>query len=113
MADKAIVGHNVTSFDLPWLWSIYGLRVEHDKGTLSADRLLTNGMREPDGTDTKSKLGVVAKRYLDLDLPKDQGDSDWGVPELTLNSSHMPPMTFPFTCTIAGPGNGGRCREAR
>ena len=51
--------------------------------TLTADRLLTNGMREPDGTDTKGKLGVVAKRYLDLALPKDQGDSDWGVPDLT------------------------------
>lgn len=40
-------------------------------------------MREPDGTDTKSGLGAVAKRYLDLDLAKDEAKSDWGTPELT------------------------------
>jgi DNA polymerase I len=85
LAAKAIVGHNVTCFDLPWLWEHLRVRMSQINDTLTADRLLTNGMREPDGTDTKSGLGVVAKRYLDLDLVKDEAKSDWGVPELTMD----------------------------
>ncbi len=83
LAAKTIIGHNVTCFDLPWLWEHLRVRVTQINDTLTADRLLTNGMRESDGTDTKSKLDLVAKRYLDLDLTKDEAKSDWGVPELT------------------------------
>lgn len=31
----------------------------------------------------RDDLGSLLRRHLEVDLPKDQGDSDWGAPELT------------------------------
>jgi DNA polymerase I len=45
--------------------------------TLTAARLLSNG------TNAENDLGNVLRRYLKIDLPKDQGSSDWGALFLT------------------------------
>ena len=71
------LAHNAV-FDLGWLQ-------EHDiypRGrvgcTMLASRLLTNGI-----ANSKHGLANVVKRYLDVDLPKDQQKSDWGNPDLS------------------------------
>jgi hypothetical protein len=45
--------------------------------TLTASRLLANG------TNADNDLAAVLRRYLAIDLPKDQGGSDWGAMILT------------------------------
>ena len=45
--------------------------------TLTASRLLTNG------TNASNDLGAILKRHLSVELPKDQGASDWGALFLT------------------------------
>jgi len=75
--DRFWLAHNAV-FDLGWLQ-------EHDiypRGwigcTMLASRLLTNGI-----ANSKHGLANVVKRYLDVDLPKDQQKSDWGNPDLS------------------------------
>jgi DNA polymerase I len=64
-------------FDLGFLFAKLGLVPDHTFCTLTASRLLANG------TNADSDLGAVLRRYLAIDLPKDQGGSDWGVMLLT------------------------------
>ena len=71
------LAHNAV-FDLGWLQ-------EHDiypRGrvgcTMLASRLLTNGI-----PNSKHGLANVVKRYLEVELPKDQQKSNWGDPELS------------------------------
>ena len=75
--DRFWLAHNAV-FDLGWLQ-------EHDiypRGrigcTMLASRLLTNGI-----ANSKHGLANVVKRYLEIDLPKDQQKSDWGNPDLS------------------------------
>ena len=75
--DRFWLAHNAV-FDLGWLQ-------EHDiypRGrigcTMLASRLLTNGI-----ANSKHGLANVVKRYLEIDLPKDQQKSDWGDPDLS------------------------------
>ena len=75
--DRFWLAHNAV-FDLGWLQ-------EHDiypRGwigcTMLASRLLTNGI-----PNSKHGLANVVKRYLEVELPKDQQKSNWGDPELS------------------------------
>jgi ribonuclease D len=46
--------------------------------TLTAHKLLFGGL-----DDASADLGSVFKRTINLELPKDQGSSDWGTETLT------------------------------
>jgi len=80
LAGKTIVGHNITGFDLPWVWEHLRISAGCIKDTLTAHRLLFGGL--PPG-EAPADLGSVLNRTLQLDLPKDQGSSDWGNEQLT------------------------------
>jgi len=71
-----VVGHNL-KFDLLWLRVKCDLRIPYVFCTMTAARLLHAG------TNQKSDLGAVVERYLDINLAKDQGRSDWGLDPLT------------------------------
>jgi DNA polymerase-1 len=64
-------------FDLGFLFAKLGLVPDPVFCTLTAARLLANG------TNTDNNLGAVLRRHLAVDLPKDQGGSDWGAMILT------------------------------
>jgi ribonuclease D len=78
LAASDIVGHNITGFDLPWVWEHLRINASHIKDTLTAHRLLYGGL-----DDAPGDLGSVFRRTIQLDLPKDQGSSDWGTETLT------------------------------
>jgi DNA polymerase-1 len=78
LAAKDIIGHNITGFDLPWVWEHLRINASHIKDTMTAHRLLYGGL-----DDAPADLGSVFKRTIQLDLPKDQGSSDWGTETLT------------------------------
>jgi DNA polymerase I-like protein with 3'-5' exonuclease and polymerase domains len=80
LAGKTIVGHNITGFDLLWVWEHLRINASHIKDTLTAHRLLYGGLAPG---AAPAGLGAVLKRTLQLDLPKDQGSSDWGTEQLT------------------------------
>jgi DNA polymerase I-like protein with 3'-5' exonuclease and polymerase domains len=67
-----IIAHNA-KFDLQWLRQRCGLTLPKVFCTMTASRLLTTGDNE-----AKNNLKTCLSRWLDLDLPKDQGKSDWG-----------------------------------
>jgi DNA polymerase-1 len=80
LAAKDIIGHNITGFDLPWVWEHLRINASHIKDTMTAHRLLFGGLQP---ADAPADLGSVFKRTIQLDLPKDQGSSDWGTETLT------------------------------
>jgi 3'-5' exonuclease len=80
LAGKVIVGHNITGFDLPWIWEHLKIGAVAIKDTMTAHRLLYGGL--PPGA-APADLGSVLKRMIQLELPKDQGASDWGTEQLT------------------------------
>ena len=71
-----IIGHNL-AFDAFWLRVHYKIRLPNLFCTMTASRILTRG------TDEKNDLGECLRRHLNIDLPKDQGRSDWGAVSLT------------------------------
>ncbi len=71
-----IVGHNL-KFDLLWLRVKCGLHIQQVFCTMTAARLLHAGTKQ------KSDLGAVIERYLDINLAKDQGRSNWELDQLT------------------------------
>jgi DNA polymerase I-like protein with 3'-5' exonuclease and polymerase domains len=80
LAEREIVGHNATCFDLAWVWEHLRIRVKNVKDTMTAHRLLLGGVNS---SDAPAGLGSVFELMLQLDLPKDQGSSDWGTNQLT------------------------------
>jgi len=73
---KPVLGHNI-KFDALWLRVKCGLVLRNVLDTMTASRLLTNGTKEP------NDLGAIISRHLQIDLPKDQGRSDWGAMALS------------------------------
>ncbi len=73
---KQIIGHNL-KFDALWLRQRCGITLRQLACTMTASRLLSAGTKEP------NDLGACLSRHLDLDIPKDQGQSDWGRAQLT------------------------------
>jgi DNA polymerase-1 len=67
-----ILAHNA-KFDLQWLRQRCGLILPKVFCTMTASKLLTTGDHE-----AKNNLKTCLSRWLDIDLPKDQGKSDWG-----------------------------------
>jgi DNA polymerase I-like protein with 3'-5' exonuclease and polymerase domains len=80
LAAKDIVGHNITGFDLPWVWEHLRINASHIQDTMTAHRLLYGGLHHD---EAPGDLGSVFRRTIQLDLPKDQGSSDWGTETLT------------------------------
>lgn len=76
LTSGTVLGHNV-KFDALWLRVKCGLRLGALQDTLTASRLLAAG------TGDANDLGAVLKRHMNVDLPKDQGRSDWGGMVLT------------------------------
>ena len=72
------IAHNAV-FDLAWLQE-YGIhpRAKQFGCTMLASRLLTNGR-----IGAKHGLAALAKRYLNVELPKDLQVSNWGADELS------------------------------
>ena len=67
-----VIAHNAR-FDLQWVRQRCRLTVSEVFCTMTASKLLTTGDYE-----AKNDLQTCLSRWLDLDLPKDQGKSDWG-----------------------------------
>jgi DNA polymerase-1 len=80
LAEREIVGHNATCFDLAWCWEHLQIRAKNVKDTMTAHRLLLGGVNS---SDAPADLGSVFEIMLQLDLLKDQGSSDWGTDQLT------------------------------
>ena len=80
LAEREIVGHNATCFDLAWVWEHLQIRVKNVKDTMTAHRLLFGGVNS---SDASANLGSVFELMLQFELPKDQGSSDWGTDRLT------------------------------
>ena len=80
LAGKRSSATTSPAFDLPWVWEHLQISASHIKDTLTAHRLLYGGL--PPG-EAPADLGSVFKRTIQLDLPKDQGSSDWGTEQLT------------------------------
>jgi ribonuclease D len=80
LAGKTLAGHNITGFDLPWIWEHLKIGAYRIKDTLTAHRLLYGGLPP---SAAPADLGSILKRTIQLDLPKDQGSSDWGTELLT------------------------------
>ena len=72
LGQSEIIAHNA-KFDLQWLRQRCDLNVSKVFCTMTASKLLTTGDYE-----AKNNLKTCLSRWLDLDLPKDQGKSDWG-----------------------------------
>ena len=62
------------------MWEHLRINASHIKDTLTAHKLLFGGLPP---AAAPAGLGAVLKRTLQLDLPKDQGASDWGTEQLT------------------------------
>jgi DNA polymerase I len=71
-----LVIHNA-AFELLFLQTKFGILPEHVFCTLTASRLL-----DPHKT-IRHSLGPVLERYLEVELPKEYGASDWGAMMLT------------------------------
>src|SRR4029077_19400630 len=71
LARHPLVVHNA-GFDLGFLAAKLGIEPKAVFCTLTAARLLSNGTRLP------NDLGAVLCRHLGIELPKDQGKTDWG-----------------------------------
>jgi DNA polymerase-1 len=71
LQDRQLIVHNAR-FDLKWLLAKFALLPSNLFCTLTAARLLSNGSK------LSNKLGDVLVRTLGINLPKDQGASDWG-----------------------------------
>jgi DNA polymerase-1 len=72
LEDAQIIGHNL-KFDVLWLRTKCGLRLNRLFCTMTASRLLTAG------TNLTNDLGECLRRHVQIDLPKDEATSDWGV----------------------------------
>lgn len=81
---KLMIGHNL-KFDLKSLASEYGFnvipKVVFDTMLGSKILWMAHHTFEPNGHNT---YGSVVERYCGIKLPKDQGSSDWGQSELTM-----------------------------
>lgn len=81
---KLIVGHNL-KFDLKSLASTYGWNILPKQvfDIMLGSKMLwmMHNTFEPNGHNT---YGAVVQRYCGVTLPKDQGDSDWGQDELSM-----------------------------
>jgi DNA polymerase-1 len=66
-----VIGHNL-KFDALWLRTKCGLVLKKPFCTMTASRLLTAG------TKVANDLGECLRRYIQIDVPKDQAKSDWG-----------------------------------
>ena len=71
LKDRQLIIHNAR-FDAKWLLVKFDILPESIFCTLTAARLLSNGSK------LSNKLGDVIERELGIQLPKDQGASDWG-----------------------------------
>ncbi len=71
LAANQVLGHNI-KFDALWLRVKCGLILANLADTMTASRLLTAGSGLPNGLD------AVIQRFCNIDLPKDQAQSDWG-----------------------------------
>jgi DNA polymerase-1 len=69
--DAEVIGHNL-KFDALWLRTKCGLVLKKPFCTMTASRLLTAG------TKVANDLGECLRRYIQIDVPKDQAKSDWG-----------------------------------
>ena len=76
-----IIGQNL-KFDALWLSVKCGVSLCKVFCTMTASRLLTAGSTKP------NDLGECLRRYLQVDLPKDQGKSDWGAAVLAPEQLH-------------------------
>jgi DNA polymerase-1 len=76
-----VLGHNL-GFDALWLRLKCGVALKKVFCTMTASRLLAAG------SDAANDLGQCLSRHLQLDLPKDQGRSDWGAAVLTPEQLH-------------------------
>jgi P4 family phage/plasmid primase-like protien len=89
LSTRRIIGHNVTCFDLPWVWEHLQIRAGQIADTETAARLLVNGLQHKGAQTEEAKLQAswglkyVLARTLGLELPKDQAKTDWGVDTLT------------------------------
>jgi DNA polymerase-1 len=76
LATGEVIIHNAR-FDCGWLREKCGLNLPKVFCTLTASRLLSAGTR------AANNLGACLERHLGINLPKDQGTSDWGAMLLT------------------------------
>ena len=81
LAEREIVGHNVTCFDLPCVYEHLGIQASRIIDTLTLSRIVTNNLRAKEDESINSLSFVF--REVGLSLPKDQGETDWGIPDLT------------------------------
>lgn len=81
---KLMVGHNL-KFDIKSIASTYGMDTIPKRvfDTMLGSKILwmMHNTFEPTGTNT---YGSVVERYCGVHLPKDQGGSDWGQSELSM-----------------------------
>lgn len=81
---KLMVGHNL-KFDIKSIASTYGMDTIPKRvfDTMLGSKILwmMHNTFEPTGTNT---YGGVVERYCGVHLPKDQGGSDWGQSELSM-----------------------------
>lgn len=81
---KLMVGHNL-KFDIKSIASTYGMDTIPKRvfDTMLGSKILwmMHNTFEPTGTNT---YGGVVERYCSVHLPKDQGGSDWGQSELSM-----------------------------
>jgi hypothetical protein len=57
LAEREIVEHNATCFDLAWCWAHLQIRVKNVKDTMAAHRLLLGGLNS---SDAPANLGSVS-----------------------------------------------------
>jgi hypothetical protein len=48
LGEREIVGHDITRFDLPWVWEHLRIRASKIIDTLTLNRLITNGLYDPE-----------------------------------------------------------------
>ena len=71
LADRIVIMHHA-AFDCAWLKAKFGVWPCQIFDTLTAERILTNGL------GLSNKLGDTLERELGLVLDKEAGASDWG-----------------------------------
>ena len=84
MKNKLMIGHNL-KFDLKSLGSEYGLDIIPNQvyDTMLGSKMLWMMHETFEPSENNSYKNVVL-RYCGVNLPKDQGSSDWGQSELTM-----------------------------
>ena len=83
----APVAHNAV-FEAAWIGKHLGIKLINPHDTMIISQVLYTGTNAAKRKQFSHSLQAVVKRELKKEMSKDEQDSEWGAPELTLEQLH-------------------------